>query len=76
LLAIAAEPAEKPDARLLALDSHSPLTLVSQFVSLDHRRYRADAGAYSRKEALGVEYENNKVRNAPNHMERGGQRRT
>src|SRR4030095_5106693 len=40
LLAIAAEPAEKPDARLPALDSNSPLTLVSQFVSLDQRRLR------------------------------------
>lgn len=37
LLAIAAEPAEKPDARLPALGSHSPLTLVSQSVSLVNR---------------------------------------
>jgi hypothetical protein len=36
LLAIAAEPAEKPDARFLALDCHSPPTLVSQSVSPDH----------------------------------------
>jgi hypothetical protein len=36
LLAIVAEPAEKPDARLLALDYHSPPTLVNQSVSLDH----------------------------------------
>ena len=33
LLAIAAEPAEKPDARLLALDAHSPPPMVSQSVS-------------------------------------------
>ena len=32
-LAIAAEPAEKPDARLLALDAHSPPPMVSQSVS-------------------------------------------
>jgi hypothetical protein len=36
LLAIAAEPAEKPDARLLALHRHSPRTLVSQCISPDH----------------------------------------
>ena len=36
MLAIVAEPAEKPDARLLALDSHSPSMLVSQRISLDH----------------------------------------
>src|ERR1700704_6834096 len=36
LLAIAAEPAEKPDARLLALHCHSPPTLVSQCSSPDH----------------------------------------
>ena len=41
LLAIAAEPVEKPDARLLALACHSPLTLVSQSVSLDHRSLSA-----------------------------------
>src|SRR5437763_619847 len=35
LLAIAAEPAEKPDARLLALDAHSPPPMVSQSVSGD-----------------------------------------
>jgi hypothetical protein len=35
LLGIAAEPAEKPDARLLALDSHSALTPLSQSVSPD-----------------------------------------
>jgi len=33
LLAIAAEPAEKPDARLLALDCNSAPTRVSQSVS-------------------------------------------
>jgi len=37
LLAIVAEPVEKPDARLLALDSHNAPTPVSQPVSLDHR---------------------------------------
>jgi hypothetical protein len=36
LLAIAAEPAEKPDARSLALHCHSPPTLVSQCISPDH----------------------------------------
>ena len=36
LLAIVAEPVEKPDARLLALDCHSPPTLVSQCISPDH----------------------------------------
>jgi hypothetical protein len=36
LLAFAAEPVEKPDARLLALDCHSPSTLVSQSISPDH----------------------------------------
>jgi hypothetical protein len=41
LLAIAAEPAEKPDARLLALDSHSLLTLISQSISLDYPRLSA-----------------------------------
>jgi hypothetical protein len=35
-LAIAAEPVEKPDARLLALDSHRPPTLVSQSISPDY----------------------------------------
>jgi hypothetical protein len=34
-LAIAAEPVEKPDARLLALHFHSPPTLVSQCISPD-----------------------------------------
>ena len=33
LLAIAAEPAEKPDARLLALDGSRPVTSLSQSVS-------------------------------------------
>ena len=36
LLAIVAEPVEKPDARLLALHCHSPPTLVSQCISPDH----------------------------------------
>jgi hypothetical protein len=36
LLAIAAEPAEKPDARLLALHYDSAATLVSQCISPDH----------------------------------------
>jgi hypothetical protein len=35
LFAIVAEPVEKPDARFLALDYHSPPTLVSQSISLD-----------------------------------------
>jgi hypothetical protein len=38
LLAIAAEPAEKPDARFLALDRNSVPTPVSQSLSLNHRR--------------------------------------
>ncbi len=42
LLAFAAEPVEKPDARLLALDSHSVPTPVSQSVSLDHCRNAAE----------------------------------
>jgi len=33
LLAIAAEPAEKPDARLLALDPTRPGTLLSQYLA-------------------------------------------
>src|SRR4030095_6000500 len=37
-LAIAAEPAEKPDARFLALDRNSAPTPVSQPLSLNHRR--------------------------------------
>ena len=37
LLAIAAEPTEKPNARFLALGSHSSLTLVTQSVSLVNR---------------------------------------
>ena len=36
LVSFAAEPVEKPDARLLALACHSPSTLVSQSISLDH----------------------------------------
>ena len=36
MLAFAAEPVEKPDARLLALDCHSPPIPVSQCISLDH----------------------------------------
>jgi hypothetical protein len=36
LFAIVAEPVEKPDARFLALDCHSPPTLVSQCISPDH----------------------------------------
>jgi hypothetical protein len=36
LFAIVAEPVEKPDARFLALDCHSPPTPVSQSISLDH----------------------------------------
>jgi hypothetical protein len=36
LVSFAAEPVEKPDARLLALDCHSPPTLVSQSISRDH----------------------------------------
>ena len=39
LFAIVAEPAEKPDARLLALDFNSLPTLVSQCISRD----RSDA---------------------------------
>src|ERR1044071_1999482 len=35
LFAIVAEPVEKPDARLLALHSHSPPTLVGQCISPD-----------------------------------------
>ena len=38
LLAIAAEPAEEPDARFLALDRNSVATPVSQSLSLNHRR--------------------------------------
>ena len=37
LLGIAAEPVEKPDARLLALDSNRALIPVSQRISPDHR---------------------------------------
>jgi hypothetical protein len=37
LLAIAAEPAEKPDARFLALDRNSAPTPVSQSLSLVNR---------------------------------------
>jgi hypothetical protein len=37
LLAIAAEPAEKPDARVPALDRNSALTPVSQSLSLVNR---------------------------------------
>jgi hypothetical protein len=36
LFAIVAEPAEKPDARLLALDFNSLPTLVSQCISPDY----------------------------------------
>jgi hypothetical protein len=36
LLAFAAEPVEKPDARLLALHSNSLPKPVSQCISLDH----------------------------------------
>jgi hypothetical protein len=43
LLAIVAEPAEKPDTRLLALDSNSPPTLVSQSVSPAERAFAACA---------------------------------
>jgi hypothetical protein len=45
LLAFVAEPVEKPDARLLALDSHSVPTPVSQSVSLDHCRNSAERRA-------------------------------
>ena len=37
MFAIVAEPVEKPDARLLALDFNSLPTLVSQSISPDHR---------------------------------------
>ena len=50
LFAIVAEPAEKPDARLLALDFNSPPTLVSQSISLD--RSDADHRAKRRFEKL------------------------
>jgi|GEM_PF-2733159 len=36
LLAIVAEPVEKPDARLVALHSYSPPPLVNQCISPDH----------------------------------------
>ena len=41
LLAIAAEPAEKPDARFLALDRNSVPTPASQSLSLVNRIFEA-----------------------------------